>query len=153
MILTIRAIGRPAPQGSKDLGAAGQVIESSPYLPAWRQCVRIATFRAYAAAMIDPLNLPVFAAGRPVTIERITFYLRRGEQGGAADAEYPVGDPDVDKLLRATLDALGGRTEKAKTARLFADDSQVIKIKDLGKEWAPTPEAAGALIIVSDGRD
>jgi len=153
VILTIRAIGRPAPQGSKDLGGAGQVLESSPYLAAWRQCVRIAAFRAYAAAQIDPLGLPVFAAGVPVRIERVTFYLRRGEQGGAADCEYPVGDPDVDKLLRAVLDALGGRTNKRETARLYADDSQVVHIGDLGKEWAPTPEAAGALIIVSDGRD
>ncbi len=153
MILTIRAVGRPAPQGSKELGSAGQLLESSPYLDAWRQCVRIGAFRAYAAASIDPLELPVFAAGRPVVIERVTFYLARGQQGGPADGEYPVGDPDVDKLLRSTLDALGGRKDKAKTARLFADDAQVVKIKELGKEWAPTPEAAGVLIIVSDGRE
>lgn len=153
MILSIRAVGRPAPQGSKELGGAGQLLESSPYLDAWRQCVRIAAFRAYAAARIDPATLPVFAAGVPVTLERVTFYLARGEQGGRTEACCPVGDPDVDKLLRSTLDALGGRRDKSKTARLFADDAQVVKIKELGKEWAPDRVAAGVLIIVSDGRD
>lgn len=154
MILTIRAIGRPAPQGSKELGSAGQVIESSPYLPAWRQCVRIAAFRAYAAARIDPATLPVFAVGRPVHIERVTFYLIRGQQGGAAESAEPVGDPDIDKLLRSTLDALGGRRDKFKTAKLFADDSQVTKINGpLEKVWAISPQTAGATIIISDGRD
>ena len=153
MILTIRAIGRPAPQGSKDPAGAGGFVESSPYLAAWRQCVRIAAFRAYATARIDPAALPLYPAGRPVRLERVTFYLARGQQGGPAAGAHPVGDPDIDKLLRGTLDALGGRTDKSKTARLYADDSQVVSIGELGKEWAPSPEAAGALIIVSDGRD
>ena len=34
--LRVTVAGRPAPQGSKRLGGAGQLREQSAYLPAWR---------------------------------------------------------------------------------------------------------------------
>jgi hypothetical protein len=54
------------------------------------------------------------------------------------------------KLLRATLDPLGGM--KKGSARLFADDAQVKRIYDLGKERPAPGGPSGALIIVSDER-
>lgn len=139
MRLTIAAFGRPAPQGSHGLGGAGQFLDSSPYLPAWRTAIRTAAFRAYGEIGLDPKALPLFSAGTPVTIEACTFYL----------ATAPTGKPDIDKLLRAVLDALGGGL--GQTARLYKDDSQVVRIRDVSKVRAAGH--TGALIIASDGRD
>lgn len=154
MRLLIQVTGRPAPQGSKSLGGAGQVLEQSPYLDAWRQRVKIGTFEAYKLAGVDPRRLPLFPLGVAVEFEVITFRMIKGEQCGAAESDLPLGKPDVDKLLRSTLDALGGRTNPRHTARLFADDSQVNAIRSLTKIWAvPGVTEPGATLIVSDGRD
>ena len=144
-------VGRPAPQGSHDLGGAGQFLDSSPYLKAWRQSVRIAAFRAYSQIGYPPNALPLFAAGVPVIFERITFYLAP-EQCRAEGTDAPVGKPDIDKLLRSTLDALGGAHDPRGHARMFADDSQVVEIRSMSKVRAPQGNP-GALIIVTDGRD
>lgn len=149
MRLIIRVGGRPAPQGSKDLGSAGQLLEQSPYLPAWRQAVKVGTYRAYQAAGIRHERLPLFPRGVPVELERCVFIVR-ADQCRAAGTDEPTGEPDIDKLLRATLDALGGARKG--TARLFADDSQVVAIDGLRKV-RPLPgvdgyDRSGALIIV-----
>lgn len=150
MRLGLNVFGRPAPQGSKELGGAGQLLEQSPYLPAWRAAVKVAAYKAYKAAGISHTSLPVFPAGVPVIIEACTFYLD-ADQCRAEGTDEPLGAPDIDKLLRATLDPLGGA--KRGSARLFADDAQVVEIRELRKTRAATNGARGALIIVSDGRD
>lgn len=150
MRLTIYVYGRPAPQGSKDFGSAGQLLEQSPYLPAWRQAVKVATYTAYQSAGIRHTELPLIPWPDPVTIERCTFYVHDA-QCRAADTDEPTGAPDVDKLLRATLDALGGARQG--TARLFADDSQVTRITELSKQRPAPGRPSGALIIVSDRRE
>jgi crossover junction endodeoxyribonuclease RusA len=142
--LTIHVYGRPAPQGSKDLGGAGQLLEQSPYLPAWRVAVKRGAYEAYREAGIDPARLPLFAAGVPVTIERCWFYVT-AEQCRSAGTDEPVGGPDIDKLLRAALDPLGGA--KRGSARVFADDAQVTCVKDLQKRRGVT---GGALIIIRE---
>jgi crossover junction endodeoxyribonuclease RusA len=147
--LTLYVFGRPAPQGSKERGPSGQMLEASPYLPAWRAAVKRAAYEAYRSAGIQPDMLPVFGPGVPVHVELCTFYVMP-EQCRAEGTDEPVGDPDVDKLLRATLDPLGGM--KKGSARLFADDAQVTKIYDLGKERPAPGRPSGALIIVSDER-
>jgi Holliday junction resolvase RusA-like endonuclease len=113
--------------------------------------VRIACFRAYANAGIYAAGLPVFRAGVPVIIERCTFYVRT-DQCRAADTDEPTGKPDLDKLLRALLDALGGAKRQREHGRLFADDSQVTEIHQLSKVRM-TSGKSGAFIVVSDGRD
>lgn len=142
MRLIIEVFGRPAPQGSKELGGAGQLRESSAYLPAWRTAVKIGAYSAYRRAGIDPHALPVFPAGVPLHVEQCVFCMAP-EQGLATNK------PDIDKLLRSTLDALGGAY--GKSARLFADDSQIVRIDGLRKV-AATAESArpGAYIIISD---
>jgi hypothetical protein len=149
--LTIIVEGRPAPQGSHDLGSAGQFLDSSPYLAAWRAAVRNATFRAYREAGIGPEQLPLFPAGVPVIVERMDFYVQ-DDQCRAAGTDEPIGKPDIDKFLRATLDALGGARHSKDHARLYADDSQVKQVRDLRKERSRSGRS-GAIIIVSDGRD
>jgi Holliday junction resolvase RusA-like endonuclease len=148
--LVICVFGRPAPQGSKQIGGAGQLLEQSAYLPAWRVAVKVAAYKAYQAADIRHTSLPVFAAGTPVVVEQCTFYVG-DEQCRAEGTDQPLGTPDIDKLLRATLDALGGQQNGS--ARLFADDAQVVRIRDLAKERSAPGRPTGALIIVSDGRE
>ncbi|MDQ8047097.1 MAG: hypothetical protein REI11_20995 [Patulibacter sp.] len=146
MRLTIYVHGRPAPQGSKDLSSAGQLLERSPYLPSWRAAVKAGAFAAYKDAGIDPRQLPIFGPGVPVTIERCWFYVT-AEQCRAADTDAPVGPPDADKLLRSTLDALGGARKG--TARLYADDAQITKMLDIDKRRGVL---GGALIIIRERR-
>ena len=143
MRLIIEVFGRPAPQGSKELGGAGQLRESSAYLPAWRTAVRAGAYEAYRAAGIPRNALPVFPAGVPLWIEHCVFYLDPA-QGKATNK------PDIDKLLRSTLDALGGAY--GKSARLFADDSQIVQIDGLRKIGTEslTDGQPGAYIIISD---
>lgn len=147
MRLSIAAIGRPAPQGSKQLGGAGQLLEQSAYLPAWRQAVKIAAFEEYRRRGIDPGALPVFPPGTPVVIESCTFFVGP-DQCRAEGTDEPLGTPDIDKLLRAVLDALGGAKG---SGRVFADDAQVVEIRALRKLRATSQ--TGVMIIISDGRD
>jgi Holliday junction resolvase RusA-like endonuclease len=136
--LTITAIGRPAPQGSKNLGSAGQLLEQSAWLPAWKQAIKVGAFRAYQMAGILPTELPVFRAGVPVEL-LITFLL--------ASDQSPTGKPDIDKLMRSTLDALGGG-RAGTTARLYADDSQVVRLA--GSKQRQAGRQPGAIIIATD---
>lgn len=126
------------------------MLEQSPYLPAWRAAVKKAAYEAYKAAGIEPRRLPLFPAGTPVIVERCEFYVGP-DQCRAEGTDEPLGAPDIDKLLRATLDPLGGA--KSNTARVFADDSQVVKVRELGKSRPDPGMPTGALIIISDGRD
>lgn len=136
--------GRPAPQGSKDVGKYGQVIEQSPYLRAWRAAVREGAFRAYRDLNLPMSALPLFGAG-PVYLHRVTFCLA-ADQCRTDGTDAPTGTPDLDKLLRATLDALGGALSG--TGRLFKDDSQVVSIGNLQKiRGGASP---GAVIVASD---
>lgn len=147
MRLTITVVGRPAPQGSKQRGSAGQLLEQSSYLPAWKQRVKIGAYEAYREIGLGDDMLPLFRPGVPVIIERCSFYLAP-DQCRAEGTNQPTGTPDIDKLLRGLLDALGGGRKD--TARLYADDSQVVAIHGLTKQYAARP---GAIIIVSDGKD
>ena len=149
MILAIRAHGRPAPQGSKERGGAGQLLESSIYLPAWHKQVVLAAFRAYREHRIPPGALPLIPRGRVVVIERLWFFVTP-EQCRAEGTDEPLAPPDLDKLMRSTLDALGGASRR-KTARLYADDSQVKGCRDLWKYRATAESPPGAVILVNLG--
>lgn len=144
MRLVIEAKGRPAPQGSHDLGSAGQFLDASPYLAAWRAAVKIAAWRTCAeAGIVPPPSGPiVWGAGVPLVIELCTFYL---------DTE-PTAKPDIDKLLRSTFDALGGARDPKQHARLFADDSQIVEVHHIAKLRArgSAGRAPGAKIIIAD---
>lgn len=147
MRIEITVVGRPAPQGSKRAGSAGQMIEQSSYLPAWKAAVKIGAYKAYAAAEIPQDFLPLFRAGVPVIIERCSFYVGH-DQCRAEGTNQPTGAPDIDKLLRGLLDALGGG--RRDTARLFADDAQIVAVNHLTKQFSERP---GAIIVVSDGKE
>lgn len=118
----ITVVGRPAPQGSKKRGAAGQMREASAYLPAWRAAVKRAAYAAMRQAGIGPTQRPVFVG--PVAVG-VTFYVDT-----RADTT-----PDLDKLLRSTFDAL---TE----AKVWEDDARVVRVAADKEQVVDAPTGA-----------
>lgn len=137
MRIEIHVDGRPAPQGSKQRGGAGQLREASHYLPAWRNAVKIATYRAYDLAGVTPEQLPLFRDEK-VIVEQLSFRLG----GNLRD----IDPPDLDKLTRATWDALT-------QARVWDDDARVVEVRRIGKRRPLPGEQPGADIIISTYQD
>lgn len=127
--LIVHAMGRPAPQGSKRIGAGGAMREQSNYLPAWRAAVRRAIYEQYKVLGVEPADLPYLRG--PVGCAMV-FYLPPGR---------PIdGPPDLDKLIRSTWDALT-------VARAWEDDGRVTFV-DARKRQAGVGDWTGAHIEI-----
>lgn len=135
--LHVRVHGRPAPEGSHEVGANGRVMHSSNYLGAWRHAVNRDTRKSYLAAGYTGRDMPLIPYPQPVYL--LVAHWVGDEQCRAEGTEEPTGTPDFDKLLRATVDGLA-------EARVFGNDSQV-KAAMTSKVRGETP---GADIIISD---
>jgi len=141
--LSFEVRGTPAPQGShrafvnRRTGRA-IVTDDSPATRPWRQDVRAAALDATAAAGWPP------PTARPVVVVlAFRFDRPKGHHGrhGLLRSAPPekLTKPDLDKLVRSTLDALSGL--------VWRDDSQVVGI-DASKGWADDDHPAGATIDV-----
>lgn len=126
--------GRPAPQGSKTHGHAGQLREASAYLPAWRAAVKTAVYTRYRDLGIRPEQLPLYRG--PVTLS-LHFWL--------TSPPRIDGPPDLDKLVRAVCDALTA-------ARLWEDDSRVTFLT-ARKFPADAPDAVTGVLIGAGASD
>lgn len=111
-MIYLTVAGIPAPQGSKRPVRLGNgrigMAESSRAVGPWRDAVRTETQRAVTEPMEGPLRVSlIFRLRRPASLARSVL--------------HPVKRPDLDKLVRSTLDGLvaGGA---------FADDSQVVEL-------------------------
>lgn len=105
--------GVPAPQGSKTRGAHGGMFESSRKVGEWRSRVALAAQEAMLGAPPSPLPVSLrasFLFTRPKSHLTTKGQLRKG-------APLIPTRPDLDKLVRAVLDALTGIA--------YADDGQV----------------------------
>lgn len=138
-------VGTPAPQGSKRgfvnkyTGKVAMVESSSERVKSWRSDVRDAALKV----------APDIAPRGPVAV-RLWFRVARprGHYGTGRNAEsvkpsapyHPAVKPDLDKIVRATLDAL--------TGVLFADDCQVVDLTT-AKRYADG-ERTGARIVVEN---
>lgn len=122
-------VGRPAPQGSKN--ALG--MEASRFLEPWRNDVRMACEK-----VIDRYELGQVTG--PVRVS-ITFFLA-GPPKADPGRVYPVGVPDLDKLVRATLDAITH-------SELWKDDSQVVEFGKVAKRYAHGGDT-GAFIEIEE---
>ena len=102
--LTVR--GLPAPQGSKRHVGGGRMVESSKAVGPWRDAVRTETQRAIGTPMEGPVNI------------HLIFWLPR-PASAPKRVKVPAKRPDLDKLVRSTLDGLteGGA---------WRDDAQVV---------------------------
>ncbi|MCK7676413.1 RusA family crossover junction endodeoxyribonuclease [Corynebacterium sp. CCM 9187] len=124
--------GIPAPQGSKRHVGNGRMIESSRKVGPWRDAVALAA----RAAVCTPIDGPVRV--------RMAFRLPRTKAMRHKPAPPMVQKPDLDKLVRSTLDALTGIA--------FHDDSQVTEVSAM-KRRADPDEETGALILIAPDRN
>lgn len=123
--LVVLVHGIPAPQGSKTRLAHGGLVESSAKVAPWRALVTAAAVDAAQVAtwVVEPgapmALVATFTMGRPRS------HYRTGKNAhllsGSAPST-PATRPDLDKLIRSTLDALTD-------AGVLADDSRVVHLE------------------------
>lgn len=129
---------QPAPKGSykpvRRRGSGGVVLlpASSKEKP-WRAAVALHGRQALALAGLatPPKTMPLATA--------ITFHLPRPKTVTRA---FPTVPPDLDKLVRATLDGLTDW-------QIITDDSQIVKLT-AAKEYAADPSQVGATIAITE---
>lgn len=130
---TFRVSGVPAPQGSKTgyiRGGRVVLVESSKKVKPWRAAVAQAATQAWLRT--EPIDGPVevaveFILPRPKSVpKRVVHMIRK---------------PDLDKLIRSTLDALSGVA--------YVDDNRVRAITAVKRYQSPG-ETPGALITVKE---
>lgn len=128
-VLRLFVPGTPVPQGSKKAYVVGKravvVDDNAAVLKPWRAAIKVAAVEAWAGrpAMRDEALVVTcdFRLVRPKSVRR----------------ERPHKKPDVDKYLRAVMDALTD-------AAVWGDDGQVVKAVP-EKNYADEP---GVLIRV-----
>lgn len=118
-MISFNVVGTPAPQGSKSYrgqSKAGRAIltESSKLVAPWRQDVVAAAQQAYQGDPLDgPLEVTlIFDLRMPASRPK-----RLRESGWC----WSTTKPDLDKIVRATLDALV-------TAGIIVDDARVCSL-------------------------
>lgn len=123
-LLSFTVVGTPAPQGSKTgfvVGGRAVITDKNPTsLRSWRQDVRQAALEAL------PDGWPVDGA---FTVS-LAFRLPRPRSHPKSKGLRVTKRPDLDKLVRATFDALG-------EARVYGDDSQVWSLRACKKYEEP----------------
>src|SRR5664279_5285650 len=131
--------GQPAPQGSKQgfiRGGKVQLVESSKAVKPWREAVKHAALDVLAASKTSPLTGPVSV--------QVAFTIRKPASAPKRRITWPQKKPDLDKLLRSTLDALSD-------AGMWVDDSQVVEIhstKLFPEEGVDALRTPGAIIRI-----
>lgn len=121
--LEITVYGTPAPQGSKRHVGNGRMVESSKLVKPWREAVVHAAIEARTAightTLLDAVTVcATFFVKRPKSHFRTGANAHLLRDGAPA---YPTTKPDLDKIVRATLDALT-------TAEAYRDDAQVVRL-------------------------
>jgi crossover junction endodeoxyribonuclease RusA len=128
--LAVFVTGHPAPQGSKkSLGAGRPLIESSKYVKPWREDIRQAVIKDYSGPVLD----------EALTVE-LQFFMPRPGSTPKSYTPYAVKRPDIDKLVRAVLDAIS-------SAGVWADDARVVELYAT-KALAENDERPGVYIRV-----
>jgi Holliday junction resolvase RusA-like endonuclease len=146
--LVIEVIGRPAPQGSKRYVGNGVMVESSKGLRPWREAIRAAAVaaaerHAWPLAVDQPFAITaVFTLARPAGHYRSGRYADLLRDNAPA---HPATRPDLDKLIRSTLDALAD-------AAVISDDARVVHL-DATKAYPgghlDALDAPGAVIVLT----
>jgi len=133
MIFSVEGLS-PAPQGSKRHVGGGRMIESSAKVKPWREAVRQEALATGAPMVAGPVFVQLtFRFIRPKG-----HHNAKGMIKPSAPIDH-VKRPDLDKLVRSTLDGL--------TGALFTDDSQVAFMV-ASKEYAAPGQREGATIEV-----
>ena len=147
--------GNPAPKGS--MRAAGNRVipsgspENRANLVSWESAVRAGANRALNSAGLR--GSAIMFMGVPIRFTAvfrmprlISHFAKKGEHAGrvlASAPKYPISKPDMDKLLRTTLDAL--------TKLVFDDDARVAET--LMRKVFADPGKEGAWILIEQLED
>lgn len=144
-VLTIVARGLPGPQGSKTHVGGGRMIESSAKVKPWRDVVAWSAVSARNKVRgWRPLTGPV-ALSLVFTMPRPRSHYGTGRNADVVRPSAPprpAVTPDLDKLWRATGDALT-------TAQIYRDDAQVVEVREPFGQWYNTDH--GRVPHVLDG--
>src|SRR5690606_9506573 len=125
--MSITVLGKPAPQGSKRHVGGGRLIEQSKRVTPWREAVKEATIRRLEVRSLETYGgtgqTSLLRLLGPVAVE-IDFVFDPPKSAPKRRRTWPItrSSGDVDKLLRASFDALAD-------AGAFKDDSQVIDVR------------------------
>lgn len=130
--LVVFVAGRPAPQGSKRHVGHGVMVEMSKHLKPWREDIR--------CALLDTAGHPLRQFGGDPIVLRLEFVMPRPASTPKRSTPAAVKRPDLDKLCRSALDAIG-------SAGVWTDDSQVIDLH-ASKRLAELGETAGCHIRI-----
>lgn len=128
--ITLHIIGEPAPQGSKKHMGHGIMVEASKKVKPWREAVHWQAREQYQGPILDGT----------VIIEEALFFVKRPLRLKKRLDVISNTKPDVDKVLRATLDAL--------TGVVWTDDCKVGLVVRLEKRYANPGQPMGARIAV-----
>lgn len=126
--------GSPVPQGSFRHVGNGRIISANPKLNSWRQTIADQVIEKTPVRLIDES-----------CVVRLVFTLPRPKSVPKSRRERPTVKPDLDKLIRATLDAIS----LPRYVQLLTDDSIVTDIH-AAKRYADHTEP-GVQIFISWG--
>lgn len=129
--------GIPAPQGSKRHVGKGRLIESSKKVKPWRHAVTTHTQRHLQTPLDGAVSLT------------ITFVMPRPKAWGKQRQDPMTQRPDLDKLLRSTLDGLTGVAihDDSQVTHITAHKRRASRDEPTGAHIALTPANAGAFPI------
>jgi crossover junction endodeoxyribonuclease RusA len=132
--ISFEVLGRPQPKGSLSAFALpdGRARITEPrHHKAWQREVRDGAVRAIGLG--GPLTGPLWA--------RLCFFLPRPKSAPKTARTVPAVRPDLDKLLRASLDGLIGVA--------IHDDSQIV-LCEVGKFYSSRPRVTVRLRALSE---
>lgn len=142
LVVTLRVLGDPVPQGQISRSATGRAYSTNhKRLKPWRAAIAKAVVAQ--AANVPTISGPVFLSTCHIFLPRPRKHYRTGRFAAELRADAPAWPiahnlGDVDKHLRAILDGL---TE----AGLLEDDALVVRLGSVEKLWADSQEP-GAVI-------
>jgi len=154
-VIVLEVHGKPAPKGS----ARAMLIGGKPRLIAsssgrnetdqsrWSKVVREAALAQHDRFADTPLAVSiVFRLRRPVSHFRTGRNATQLRDGAPA---APLTNPDVDKLVRCTLDALVDTVSRGREYPGIVDDDARIVVIKASKVYASSASDEGATIMIS----
>lgn len=129
-MIVLDVVGRPTPQGSKQI-FRGRLVEA--------QSVNLKKWRAAIEAACQPYASENIHLG-PIRLE-VDFYMERPKSVRQSDRALPIVAPDLDKLVRAVGDGVG------QSGFIWGDDSQIVEI--VARKFYADDRPTGAVIKIS----
>jgi Holliday junction resolvase RusA-like endonuclease len=148
--LVVVVHGTPAPQGSKRHVGGGRMVEQSPNLGPWRAVVTQAAVAAkYGTPHWHPDPKAALSLSATFTVARPASHWRTGKHSHLlrpSAPAWPVARPDIDKLIRSTMDALTDAGAMTDDARVVV----VVAVKAYPGSHVDALDSPGAVLTLSE---